>query len=740
MKPHSLQPLIDRHLDGATTPEETSRLALALLDDPEAAQAYAEATRLQAELAAHFRPEAASRQLAACVPFSPPAARRFRPARLAAAAAAVLAGGGVLWWQLRPEKEAAVVKSDAPAPRTVTDAPPPPPPLRRPGTLSAAAAEVKRLAARYWLPDEMVFDATPLQEAVVALQSRAAAVNHRKNEKIAAFAIDLPEDVAALPVTARRADLPLGAWLELVSSAAGCDLRWTEEGVAFEPVDQPDRLETRTFRMPVRMDMADDGETRTEFPVHVPATEAPAFAEVLPAGPSLAALWGVPLTDRAKMEVRRGRELEVRHTRRELRRVEGLLAVATADAGRPRVTFRTADVAVAPQRPAVAPPVTTWDFDGTTVDFILTPEVVEFEGFVNYGTPLVTQAVDVNGKPQEVVVTESRIEQPAVTNWMLQLAPNGRVADGGITGNSVLANEVAVGLLSGSGEVHVGSNTIDSLIFSDANAALSRVRGYVDAWASCAKATVPLGQEASVSQGEAVTTPDPQRTATVQLLLGKAVLSREQQQWAEAENAYAQVLALDPYNTAARRGLESVATASGRPPRDFAGVPTLSELPVLGVLFTRTAPVLKVTARREGELLKLTGSYDPATSGGAATDFQAWVGEGQSFVLQTEDAPAPEVAQAQNVNVLQGLNERPGAHLRFFHAQSTGGAVEQPQNSAAPFDAESVDYYVNGISSAPTHSWSWLPPSGTPRPAGQVKGVLISPVEEWPDTGADGAR
>lgn len=28
----------------------------------------------------------------------------------------------------------------------------------------AAAAEVKRLAARYWLPDEMVFDATPLEE------------------------------------------------------------------------------------------------------------------------------------------------------------------------------------------------------------------------------------------------------------------------------------------------------------------------------------------------------------------------------------------------------------------------------------------------------------------------------------------------------------------------------------------------------------------------------------------------
>lgn len=48
---------------------------------------------------------------------------------------------------------------------------------------------------------------------------------------------------------------------------------------------------------------------------------------------------------------------------------------------------------------------------------------------------------------------------------------------------------------------------------------------------------------------------------------------------------------------------------------------------------------LTATARLEGELVKLTGSYTPPGGGGAPTDFQAYVGEGQAFILQTEDAP-----------------------------------------------------------------------------------------------------
>jgi len=64
--------------------------------------------------------------------------------------------------------------------------------------------------------------------------------------------------------------------------------------------------------------------------------------------------------------------------------------------------------------------------DGFTIDLNLAPEVVEFEGFINYGSPIQAGAVDALGNPTTVTLTENRIEQPvfatrkvttAVTIW-----------------------------------------------------------------------------------------------------------------------------------------------------------------------------------------------------------------------------------------------------------------------------------------------------------------------------------
>lgn len=64
--------------------------------------------------------------------------------------------------------------------------------------------------------------------------------------------------------------------------------------------------------------------------------------------------------------------------------------------------------------------------DGFTIDLNIAPEVVEFEGFVNYGSPITTGGTDANGNPTQVVLTENKIEQPifasrkvstAVTIW-----------------------------------------------------------------------------------------------------------------------------------------------------------------------------------------------------------------------------------------------------------------------------------------------------------------------------------
>lgn len=50
--------------------------------------------------------------------------------------------------------------------------------------------------------------------------------------------------------------------------------------------------------------------------------------------------------------------------------------------------------------------------DNYTIDLNLAPEVVEFEGFVNYGSPITSPAIDALGQVQNVVITENRIELP----------------------------------------------------------------------------------------------------------------------------------------------------------------------------------------------------------------------------------------------------------------------------------------------------------------------------------------
>lgn len=50
--------------------------------------------------------------------------------------------------------------------------------------------------------------------------------------------------------------------------------------------------------------------------------------------------------------------------------------------------------------------------DSFTIDLNLSPEVVEFDGFINYGSPIQTSSVDAFGRVTPVIVTENRIEMP----------------------------------------------------------------------------------------------------------------------------------------------------------------------------------------------------------------------------------------------------------------------------------------------------------------------------------------
>ena len=52
------------------------------------------------------------------------------------------------------------------------------------------------------------------------------------------------------------------------------------------------------------------------------------------------------------------------------------------------------------------------DANDSIIELRFTPTIVEFEGFVNYGSPITAPATDALGNPVQIVITENRIEMP----------------------------------------------------------------------------------------------------------------------------------------------------------------------------------------------------------------------------------------------------------------------------------------------------------------------------------------
>ncbi len=70
------------------------------------------------------------------------------------------------------------------------------------------------------------------------------------------------------------------------------------------------------------------------------------------------------------------------------------------------------------------------------IDLRFVPEIVEFEGFINYGSPIQTNAVDAFGNPVPLVITDNRIEMPVFSsrrvNTALTIYDGYTVAVGGL--------------------------------------------------------------------------------------------------------------------------------------------------------------------------------------------------------------------------------------------------------------------------------------------------------------------
>lgn len=119
----------------------------------------------------------------------------------------------------------------------------------------------------------------------------------------------------------------------------------------------------------------------------------------------------------------------------------------------------------------IEPNITDNDY---VIDLRFVPEIVEFEGFINYGSPIQSPSTDIFGNPVTVVITENRIEMPVFStrrvNSSLSIYDGYTVAVGGLIREDVQNVEDSVPifgdipligrLFQSKAENHIKSNLI----------------------------------------------------------------------------------------------------------------------------------------------------------------------------------------------------------------------------------------------------------------------------------------
>lgn len=89
--------------------------------------------------------------------------------------------------------------------------------------------------------------------------------------------------------------------------------------------------------------------------------------------------------------------------------------------------------------------------DGYTIDLRFAPEIVDFEGFINYGSPIQTSGQNALGNPVQITITDNRIEMPVFSsrnvNTGLTIYDGHTVAVGGLMREDVQNIEDKVPIL-----------------------------------------------------------------------------------------------------------------------------------------------------------------------------------------------------------------------------------------------------------------------------------------------------
>lgn len=444
--------LIERHFNGALKSEETAELGRLLVENPGVADRFARMLRLEATLGAAFkergREELFTRMLENVQRNLPPPGRSerikiavkkraaavlaaWRPLTAAAAGAALLGGGG--WLAFRASRVTNGV--DAPealarwTPKVVEG---------RAGFSTAGAvaakqdaASVRRRLRGFFVPSVGV-RSVPVSEALAALEAQWRSLPHRRGPESAAevaFVIadgvrKLWADAAEEPrVTLEMTGVSFLTHLELLAAQAGLNVEFFADGVLFaadERLSAPDAAEVKTWTLPVakRTVEALARSHQKRVPVKVKQLQTPAPEELPTSWLYQTKDGGVGRFDASGgLNMISGREPSA------VNPIIGRIANWT-DSGEESGEL-AGERLLAEGSGVHAPPDSNPDVSNTPpevsmhskfvevaqvpdpaygIDLNLAPEVVEFEGFINYGKPL--------QQGEEVLLTESKTAQP----------------------------------------------------------------------------------------------------------------------------------------------------------------------------------------------------------------------------------------------------------------------------------------------------------------------------------------
>jgi len=127
----------------------------------------------------------------------------------------------------------------------------------------------------------------------------------------------------------------------------------------------------------------------------------------------------------------------------------------------------------------------------SVIDLRFAPQIVEFEGFINYGSPITSPATNALGNPTQVTITENRIEMPVFSVRRVQtgitIYDGYTVAVGGLMREDVQNVEDKVPVLGdlpfigrlfqSKAENHIKSNLIIFVTAEIIDATGTRVKG-----------------------------------------------------------------------------------------------------------------------------------------------------------------------------------------------------------------------------------------------------------------------